>query len=102
MKVPKEVATFVEEYEKINNQIHELVKELEACKKVFTDWEEENCDAGVYIGDLYIVDKPTGEEQCDGEYCNQICQGEDWFTGTYYYPIEDSDKYVAYTYENLV
>lgn len=99
MKVPKEVATFVEEYEKINNQIKELHKELEACKKVFIDWEKENSEAGVWIDDLFIVDKPTGEKQSDGEYCNQTCHGEDWFTGTYYYPIEGSDKYVAYTYE---
>lgn len=99
MKVPKEVAIFVEEYEKINNQIKELMNKLEDCKKVFTDWEEANCDAGVWIGDLFIVDKPTGEKQDDGEYCNQTCHGEDWFTGTYYYQIEDSEKYVAYTYE---
>lgn len=33
MRVPKEVATFFEEYENIKNQIKELVKELEACKK---------------------------------------------------------------------
>lgn len=99
MQVPKEVATFVEEYEKINNQIKELLKDMEACKKVFTDWEEANCDAGVYIGDLFITQKPSGKEQGDGEYCDQTQHGDDWFTGTYYYPIEGSDKYVAYTYE---
>lgn len=99
MQVPKEVATYVAEYEKINNQIKELSKDLEACKKVFTDWEEANCDAGVYISELFITKQPSGKKQNNGEYCDQTQHGEDWFTGTYYYPIEGSDKYVAYTYD---
>lgn len=99
MNVTKEVAVFVEEYAKINKQIKALKKDLEACKKVFIDWEDENCGAGVCIGDLFITDKPSGEETGDGEYCDQEEHGEDWFTGIYYFPIEGTDKYVAYTYE---
>lgn len=99
MKVPKNIAKSVKEYERINKKINELEKELEACKKVFTDWERESIDSGVWIGDLFVADKPEGEPQGDGEYCNQYQYGEDSFSGTYYFPIEGSNKYVAYTYD---
>lgn len=97
MKAPKKIMECVEKYEKLKAESERIEKEMAACKKMFTEWEG---DQGVYIGDLFITDKPEGEEQGDGEYCDQYCQGEDWYTGTYYYPIEDSDKYVAYNYES--
>lgn len=96
MKAPKHIAEIAEKYEALKKEFDRIEKEMDACRKAFIEWEG---DTGVYVGDLFIADEPSGEYQDDGEYCDQSCLGEDWYTGTYYYRIEESDKYVAYTYE---
>ena len=96
MKAPKNIVECVERYEKLKAEAEKIEKEMGECRKTFMEWEG---DTGVYVGDLFIADEPCGNEQNGGEYCDQWCHGEDWYTGTYYYPIEGSDKYVAYTYE---
>ena len=95
MKAPKNIAEIVEKYEALKKECDRIEKEMGACRKAFTEWVG---DTGVYVDDLFIADEPQGDEQDDGEYCDQWCHGEDWYTGTYYYQIEGSDKYVAYTY----
>lgn len=97
MKVPKNIAEIAERYAALRKEADRIEKEMGACRKAFIEWEG---DTGVYVGDLFISDEPSGEEQNDGEYCDQWCNGEDWYTGTYCYPIEGSDKYLAYTYES--
>jgi hypothetical protein len=53
---------------------------------------------GCYIGEIYIADEPMGEDQGDG-YCDQYTgYSMDSGSGTYYFPIEGSTKYVAVTY----
>lgn len=42
--------------------------------------------------------KADGEEQEEGEYCNQYQRGEDSFDGTYYWAVEDSTQYVWVNY----
>lgn len=96
MKAPKNIVECVERYEKLKTELEKIEKEMYECKETFKEWEG---DTDVYIGDLFIADEPCGDGQGEGEYCDQWCHGEDWYTGTYYYPIEGSDKYVAYTYE---
>lgn len=97
MKAPKEIMECVEKYEKLNAEARKIEKEMDECKDKFIEWIGEN---GVYVGDLFIADKPEGDKQpSDGEYCDQYCHGEDWYSGTYYHQIEDNDKYVAYKYE---
>lgn len=91
MKISKEIAAKIEQYQKVKNEADKLYEELE---KYFT----EEIDAEGFI-EPFITDNPTGEQQCDDEYCNQITRGEDWYRGTYYHQIEGSDKYVGYTYE---
>lgn len=93
MKVSKEIAKKAAEYEEAKKKADKLYEELEA-------WSNENGFEDFYINDFGIVEEPEGEEQKEGEYCDQWRHGEDWYTGTYYYPIEGSDKYVAYTYES--
>ena len=39
-----------------------------------------------------------GEEQSDGEWCDQIMIWEDSGDGTYYYPIEGSNMYMYVKY----
>lgn len=96
MKAPKEIVECVEKYARLRKEFERIDKEMEECRKTFAEWEGDN---GVYIGHLFIAEKPEGESQGDGEYCNQYQLGEDWYKGIYYYPIEESDKYVAYDYE---
>lgn len=97
MKAPKEIVECVEKYQKLKVEAERIEKEMDECRKKFIEWEG---DQGVYIGDLFIADEPCGDIQGDGEYCDQYCHGEDWYTGIYYYPIEGSNKYVAYNYES--
>ena len=95
MNIPKEIA----EQAKIYQEYHRIVDE--AFEKVCR-WLAENTDAdGVCINDIFVTAEPTGEEQGEGEYCDQYSVGwcEDSFAGKYYHPIEGSDKYLGYSYE---
>lgn len=92
MKVSKEIADKVERYQELQAQADNFYKEL---KQYFEDEQglEGFCTP-------FITDKPQGVRQsADGEFCDQITLGEDWYKGEYYYPIENSDKYVGCHYE---
>lgn len=95
MKVPKEIADKVSEYQIARQKAESLGKEV-------LEWLGENTDAdSVYVERIYISDKPTGRKQtADGEYCEQHEFGDsgDSFYGEYYHQIEGSDKYVGYHY----
>jgi hypothetical protein len=92
MTISKEIAKKVERLNKIEAEAEKLRAELH---KEFGEHFD-----GCYINDYFIENEPCGDEQGDGEYCNQytgyIC---DSGSGTYYYPIENSKKYLAITYE---
>ena len=95
MNIPKEIADKVQAY-------HDAMEIANKAYEEVTEWINENTDAdGVCIVDLNIVDEPQGAKQGNGEYCNQICNGwsEDSFSGTYFHPIEGSNKFLAYAYE---
>lgn len=54
------------------------------------------------IGEISIVDKPTGDKQLeDGEYCRQWSIGYDGdsFQGYYYHQFKESPQYLKYEYE---
>lgn len=95
MKIPKEIADKVQEYQILNGKAQCLWNEV-------MEWLNENTNSdGVDIEDIFITDKPTGEKQnADGEYCEQHTLGiiEDSFYGKYYHQIEGSDKYVGYDF----
>lgn len=90
MKIPKEIADKVNIYREGQKAFAEVV-----------EWIITNTDNDVYINDLFIVDEPSGDEQNDGEYCDQHTVGwcEDSFAGKYYHPIEGSPQYLGYSYE---
>ena len=50
-------------------------------------WASENGFDGMWVNDFEIAQEPVGEEQENGEYCNQTMAGEDTGYGDYYYPI---------------
>ncbi|MDE5820673.1 MAG: hypothetical protein K2N41_04465 [Lachnospiraceae bacterium] len=92
MKVSKKIAKKVKQYQKLKSQADKLFEELEA---YFIG--EQGLEG---FEDAFIADKPEGSKQTkDGEYCDQITLGEDWYRGTYYYPIKDSKKYVGCEYQ---
>lgn len=91
MKVSKEIAKKVEQYQELQNEADKLYKEIET-------YFEEELDAEGF-GVPFIADISEGQRQNDDEYCNQITLGEDWYKGEYYHQIEGSDKYVGYSFE---
>lgn len=96
MKIPKEIADKVSQYQIAKKKAEILHEEI-------AKWLDENTDVAdsVYVEDIYITENPTGKKQtADGEYCEQHEFGDsgDSFYGEYYHQIEDSDKYVGYHY----
>lgn len=92
MKVSQEIADKVKQYQELQSQADEIYKNL---KHYFV--EEQGLEG---FCTPFITDKPQGMRQtADGEFCDQITLGEDWYKGEYYYPIENSDKYVGCQYE---
>lgn len=95
MKIPKEIAQMVCEYQETQK------KETESYATV-SNWLTENTETnGVYIDQIFIAKKPQGEAQGDDEYCIQSPLGlcEDSYTGKYYHKIEDSNLWLGYSYE---
>ncbi len=91
MKVPKEIAEKAERYEKLKAEVDKLYEELE-------EFANEHRFADFYVETFGVSQEPEGEEQTDGEYCNQWMRGEDSGDGTYYYPIEGSTQYFWISY----
>lgn len=88
MKIPKEIAEKVFEYESHKKKADSLFEEIEK-------WFEGNVCDGCCQNDYSITTKPEGISKGDGKYCRQRQYGicEDSFEGTYYYPIEDCDSF---------
>lgn len=91
MKVSKETMAKVKRLNKLEEEFGRIRQEL--CEE-FAPYMD-----GCYIEGFYIEDEPSGDDQGDGEYCDQwtgysIDTGE----GIYYYPIEKSRKYLAIRY----
>lgn len=85
MKIPKEIREKIEKRVKLN-------EELDA-------WFKENLDIeGCNHRDVQVVDEPTGEDQYDGEYCDQSQYGDDCFYGNYYWEM-DNGKYLCMSFE---
>ena len=53
---------------------------------------------GIYAHSFGVSKEVHGEEQSDGEWCDQIMIWEDSGDGTYYYPIEGSNMYMYVKY----
>ena len=84
--IPKEIREKIETKLKLDEEIYE--------------WIKNNLDTeGLFFESMRIVDEPDGDEQGDGEYCDQsvgYC-GDD-FHGYYYFPL-DNGKYLCFYYE---
>lgn len=91
MKVEQDVLKLIK---KLNEHEAEVQRLRQALYNKFRDAFD-----GVYIDDFFIVDEPEGDEQDDGEWCDQYTGFEcDTGSGTYYYAVEGSKKYIAITY----
>lgn len=91
MKVTREIADKVREFQELKKRTDILYEEIE---KYFV--EETDAEG---FGIPFITKEPTGQKQSD-EYCDQTYLGEDWYRGYYYHQIENSDEYVGYSFEN--
>lgn len=83
MKAEKDVLKLVKDLNRHEAEVRRLSQAL--CERFRDDFD------GCYIDDFFIVDEPEGDEQDDGEWC-------DAGSGTYYYAVEGSKKYIAITY----
>lgn len=83
MKAEKDVLKLVKDLNRHEAEVRRLSQAL--CERFRDDFD------GCYIDDFFIVDEPEGDEQDDGEWC-------DTGSGTYYYAVEGSKKYIAITY----
>ena len=86
MKIPKEIREKIEQRIRLNEELD--------------TWFRENLDIeGCDHRDVQVVDEATGEEQLDGEYCDQIQHGDDWFSAKYYWEM-DNGKYLCMNFES--
>lgn len=85
--IPKEIREKIEDKLKLDEEIIKWTSE-----SLYVD--------GFYFESMKIVDEPSGEEQDNGEYCDQSSfeYSEDSFYGYYYFPL-DNGKYLRFYYE---
>lgn len=83
-KIPKEIVDKIEQRNALNEEIAEWCKENLEMDGMNSDFAD-------------ITDYHTGGEQgvddCK-EWCDQICKGEDWYEGDYYWETEYDGKYL--------
>jgi len=92
MKIPKAIAEKANKYEELRNEVDALFEELQ-------EWFSKNTDMDdCYLYEFGVSQEPDGEEQLEGEYCDQCQRGEDSFDATYYWQIEDSTQYAWVNY----
>lgn len=92
MVVPKELFEKAERYEKLKAETDDLYKELE-------EWANENGMYDIYVYSFGTAKVPEGSKQTDdGEYCDRRMTGEDSGEGYYYYPVENSSRYMKVGY----
>lgn len=91
MKAEKDVLKLVKDLNRHEAKVRRLRQAL--CERFRDDFD------GCYIDDFFIVDEPEVDEQDDGEWCGQYTGYEcDNGSGTCYYAVEGSKKYIAITY----
>lgn len=83
-KIPKEIVDKIEQRNALNEEIEE--------------WCSKNLDMdGMDSNYADITDEYDGEEQgtdkCK-EWCDQLCRGEDWYVGDYYWETEYEGRYL--------
>lgn len=85
--IPKELRNKIEQKLQIDKEIQEWLSE-NSC----VQYNE------IFWNDVEIVDEPYGDEQDDGEYCDQSTNGYDDYWGYYYFPL-DNGKYLKVYYQ---
>lgn len=93
MRIPKAIAKKVRRHARLLNEVNKLHEELSEYFNAIDD--------GVWYDDFYIVNAykaKLADTQGDNEFCHQVMEFEDSGYGTYYYPIENSKKFVAVDY----
>ncbi len=83
-KIPKEIVDKIEQRNTLNEEIEE--------------WCNKNLDMdGMDSNYADITDEYYGGEQGTDEckeWCDQLCMGEDWYVGDYYWETEYEGRYL--------
>lgn len=95
MTIPKEI---VEKMKQVNSLMAEIDSwldeniEVDGSRHNHRKWFTNEYDHPDYY---QFTNEVSGEEQDDGEYCDQWAVGEsgDSFSGVYYYPTEDGEYF---------
>lgn len=111
-KIPKQIVRLVRRWTALDSELLFMVEfcdiENEYPKKLVKNFLRKYKRITVFLDniegdeaprtDFFICHRAYGEEQFDGEYCDQHCgySGDD-FHGVYYYPISQN-LYFAYNY----
>lgn len=98
MAVSKEIAEKVRRYQQLEQEASKLYEELE---EVFQkeEYMGESCvidGLGISIGEAHLDGRATPTK--DGEYHVVTTKFEDSEWGVYYFPIENSEEFVAVNY----
>jgi len=95
MSVSKEIAEKVKRSEKLSSEANKLYSELQG---IFNS--DDYLGDMVLIGGVSISDNPAhiAEPTKNGEYNQIVTRYEDSVDGRYYFPVEDSDEFVAIDY----
>lgn len=85
--IPKEMRRKIEDKLNLDKEVKEWLE---------SNLDMECCDYET----MQIVDKPKGDKQGNGEYCDQFRYGdsEDSYFGRYYYPL-DNGKYLCFCFQ---
>lgn len=95
MLIPREIAEKAQEYLKLMEAANQARAEV-------VSWLDKNTgSSSVYVGDLFIVNRPKGESmRAEGEFCDRSdAWCEDGGCGSYYHKIDGMEGYLGYSYE---
>jgi hypothetical protein len=111
-KIPKQIIRLARRWTELDSEIvfavefhgyypKKLVKNHFRKYKRINDFLDKIEGDDAFRSNFFICQGAYGDEQIDGEYCDQSCDdfhGTYYYPGAYYYPIGDN-LYFGYNYE---
>jgi len=95
--IPKEIVEKMEQTNQLISEVETWLNEnidLDRGDEHFVDLD----NGGNPFPYFTIVDKPKGKLQSNGWWVDSHQQGEDWYTGTSYFPLEDG-RYIEFGFD---
>ncbi len=95
--IPKEIVEKMEQTNQLISEVETWLNEnidLDHGDEHFVDLDNEGNSFPYFA----IVDRPKGKLQSNGWWVESHQQGEDWYTGTSYFPLEDG-RYIEFGFD---